>query len=127
MVSSEGLRAQLSPTSHVAELLRGLAGQVGKDSKKEEDLYETYLCWAKIKTATNSIAESLIGELETYIADLAAGRFELTTERVDLEKDVKNLSQELEAMKSQRNKEKEDFEEAKEEMDQAIGESRQGS
>jgi len=114
----------MSPISRVVELLKGLADQAEKDGKKEEDLYETYVCWAKTvidtKTATNSAAESRIDELETYIADLVAGRIELTTERVDLEKDVKSLFQELEAMESQRNKEKEDFEEAKKEMDQAI-------
>jgi len=111
----------LGPISCVAACLK--AWQM-KRGKKEEDLYETYVCWAKTvidtKTATNSAAESRIDELETYIADLAAGRIELTTERVDLEKDVKSLFQELEAMESQRNKEKEDFEEAKKEMDQAI-------
>jgi len=90
----------------------------------EEDLYETYVCWAKTvidtKTATNAAAQSRIDELETYIADLDAGRIELTTERVDLEKEIKDLSQELEAMEAQRDKEHADFLEAEKEMQQAI-------
>jgi peptidoglycan hydrolase CwlO-like protein len=106
------------------ELLKGLADQAEKEGKKEEDLYETYVCWAKTvidtKTATNAAAESRIDELETYIADLDAGRIELTSERVDLEKEIKGLLQELEAMEAQRNKERADFEEAEKEMNQAI-------
>merc|ERR1719329_1275972 len=119
-----GLRAQLSPITRVAELLQGLAAQAEKDGKKEEDLYETYVCWAKTvidtKTATNAAAQSRIDELETYIADLEAGRIELTSERADLEKEIKDLFQELETMKAQREKEKADFEAAEKEMDQAI-------
>merc|ERR1719460_616316 len=118
------LRAQLSPITRVAELLQGLAAQAEKDHKKEEDLYETYVCWAKTvidtKTATNAAAQSRIDELETYISDLDAGRIELTTERVDLEKEIKDLSQELESMEAQRDKEHADFLEAEKEMNQAI-------
>jgi hypothetical protein len=114
----------MSPISRVVELLKGLADQAEKEGKKEEDLYETYVCWAKTvidtKTATNAAAESRIDELETYIADLDAGRIELTSERVDLEKEIKGLLQELESMEAQRDKEQEDFEQAKKEMDQAI-------
>merc|ERR1719356_270843 len=107
-----GLRAQLSPITRVVELLQGLAEQAEKDGKKEEDLYETYVCWAKTvidtKTATNAAAQSRIDELETYISDLDAGRIELTTERVDLEKEIKTLMQDLEAMEAQRDKEHQD-------------------
>lgn len=119
-----GLQAQLSPISRVVELLKGLAEQAEKEHKKEEDLYETYVCWAKTvidtKTATNAAAETRIDELETYIADLDAGRIELTSERVDLEKAIKTLQQDLEAMEAQRDKEHSDFEEAEKEMKQAI-------
>jgi len=120
----EGLQAQLSPISRVVELLKGLAEQAEKEHKKEEDLYETYVCWAKTvidtKTATNAAAETRIDELETYIADLDAGRIELTSERTDLEKEIKVLLQDLEAMEAQRNKENEDFQDAAKEMNQAI-------
>jgi len=121
---SQGLQAQLSPISRVVELLKGLADQAEKEGKKEEDLYETFVCWAKTvidtKTGTNAAAETRIDELETYIADLEAGRIELTSERVDLEKEIKGLLQELESMEAQRNKEHEDFEQAEKEMKQAI-------
>jgi predicted nucleic acid-binding Zn-ribbon protein len=119
-----GLRAQLSPITRVVELLDGLAKQAAKDGKKEEDQYETYVCWAKTvidtKTATNEAAQSRIDELETYISDLDAGRIELTSERADLEKEIKDLFQELETMKAQREKEHEDFEAAEKEMTQAV-------
>ncbi len=92
----------MSPISRVVELLKGLADQAEKEGKKEEDLYETHVCWAKTvidtKTATNAAAESRIDELETYIADLDAGCIELTSERVDLEREIKGLLQELEAI-----------------------------
>merc|ERR1719329_1695334 len=82
----------LSPVSRVVELLKGLSKQIEKDGKKEEDLYETYVCWGKKvieeKTASNTKAASRIDMLETYIADLESGRIELTTERSDLEKEI---------------------------------------
>jgi predicted nucleic acid-binding Zn-ribbon protein len=122
--TAHGLRAQLSPITRVVELLEGLAKQAEKEGKKEEDLYETYVCWAKTvidtKTSTNEAAKTRIDELETYIADLEAGRIELTSERADLEKEIKDLFQELETMKAQREKEHADFEEAEKEMTQAI-------
>jgi len=118
------VRIQLSPISRVVELLNGLAETAEKEGKKEEDLYETYVCWAKTvidtKTATNAEATTRIDELEAYISDLEAGRVELTTERVDLEKEIKSLNQDLEAMKAQRDKENEDFVDAKDEMDKTI-------
>lgn len=122
--TANGLRAQMSPITRVVELLDGLAKQAEKDGKKEEDQYETYVCWAKTvidtKTATNEAASSRIDELETYISDLESGRIELTSERADLEKEIKDTFQELETMKAQREKEHADFEEAEKEMTQAI-------
>jgi len=128
--NADGLRAQLSPISRVVELLKGLAETAEKEGKKEEDLYETYVCWAKTvidtKTATNGEAQARVDELNAYIADLDAGRVELTTERVDLEKEIKDLNQELEALQRQREQEKEDFDAAKLEMEttiEALGEA----
>merc|ERR1719162_843605 len=115
---------QLSPISRVVELLNGLAETAEKEGKKEEDLYETYVCWAKTvidtKTHTNAEATTRIDELNAYIADLEAGRIELTTERVDLEKEIKDLNQDLEAMKNQRDQENEDFLAAKDEMEKTV-------
>jgi hypothetical protein len=122
--TADGLRAQMSPITRVVELLDGLAKSAAKDGKKEEDQYETFVCWAKTvidtKTATNEAAASRIDELETYISDLGSGRIELTSERADLEKEIKDLFQEMETMKAQREKEHADFEEAEAEMTQAI-------
>jgi len=118
------VRAQLSPISRVVELLNGLAETAEKEGKKEEDLYESYVCWAKTvidtKTQTNVEATTKIDELNAYIADLESGRIELTTERVDLEKEIKDLNQEMEAMTNQREQEHEDFEAAKEEMEATV-------
>lgn len=121
---NEAVRAQLSPISRVVELLNGLAETAEKEGKKEEDLYESYVCWAKTvidtKTGTNAEATTKIDELNAYIADLEAGRIELTTERVDLEKEIKGLNQDLESMKANRNQENEDFLAAKDEMEKTI-------
>jgi len=119
-----GLRTQLSPISRVVELLKGLAETAEKEGKKEEDLYESYVCWAKTvidtKTLTNGEAQARVDELNAYIADLDSGRVELTTERVDLEKAIKDLNQDLEGMKAERNQQNEDFLAAKDEMEATI-------
>jgi len=124
LVVNDVAAESLSPISRVVELLNGLAETADKEGKKEEDLYESYVCWAKTvidtKTQTNAEASTRIDELNAYIADLAAGRIELTTERVDLEKEIKDLMQEMESMKVQRDQEHEDFESAKEEMGATV-------
>jgi len=114
----------LSPVSRVVELLRGLSLQVEKEGKIEEGLYEDFVCWGKSiisqKTASNSAAAARINELETYIADLDAGRIELTSERADLEKDIAELMSDMETATAMRKKENEDFLDAEKEMNQAI-------
>jgi len=114
----------MSPVTRVVEMLQGLAKQTEADGKKEEDLYETFVCWAKTiidsKTASNAAAEARIQELQTYIADLDAGRIELTTERVDLEKELEEVLGDIETATEIREKEKADYASAKLEMTQAI-------
>jgi exonuclease VII small subunit len=116
--------AALSPVSRVVELLQALGKTIEEEGKKEEDLYESYVCWANSvieqKTASNVEADARIDTLETYIADLDAGRIELSSERIDLEKDIASLMSELEEAKALRAKEKADFEDAKAEMTSAI-------
>jgi len=120
-VSSSSL---LSPVTRVVELLQSLAKQVEKEGQKEEDLYETYVCWGKSvvdqKTATNAAADSRISELETYIADLNAGRIELTDERSNLEKEIEELLADTETSTAMRKKEHSDFLGAEDEMTKAI-------
>jgi hypothetical protein len=114
----------LSPITRVVELLNGLSKSAEEEGKKEEDLYESYVCWGKSvveqKTASNSAAEARIADLEQYISDLEAGRIELTDERAELEKDISTLLADLEEAKSLRTKEKADFEDASAEMHDAI-------
>jgi len=116
--------ATLSPVTRVVELLKGLSKQIEKEGEKEEDLYETFVCWGKSvieqKTATNAEAASRIDVLETYIADLESGRIELTDERQNLEKEVEELMADLEVAKETRTKEKSDFDDAEAEMKQAL-------
>jgi len=128
--SADGLRAQLSPVSRVVELMKGLAETAEKEGKKEEDLYESYVCWAKTvidtKTASNGEAQARVDELNAYIADLDSGRIELTSERVDLEKEIKVLNQDIEGLEAQRKQENEDYLAAKDEMEatiEALGEA----
>merc|ERR1719482_1377515 len=114
----------VNPITRVVELLEGLAKKVVQDGKMEEDLYDTYVCWAqtviKTKTATNAEAKSRIEELEAYIDDIKSGRIEFTSERADLEAAIKGLNEEMEAADDLRDKEKKDFEAAKAEMEKAI-------
>merc|ERR1719158_893725 len=115
---------KLSPVTRVVELLKGLSLQVEKEGKTEEDLYENFVCWGKSiigqKTRSNAAAEAKINELETYIADLDAGRIELTSERADLEKEIATLMSDMEEAKAMREKEHADFLEAEKEMEQAL-------
>merc|ERR1711934_1327504 len=94
------------------------------EHKAEEDLYETFVCWATSitsqKEASNAAANARLETLKTYLADLEAGRIELTTERVDLTKEIETLNADIELAKDMRKKENEDFEEAKDEMTKAI-------
>jgi len=125
---SAGLRAVQSvsgsPLTRVVDLLKGMASRVEDEMKAEEDLYETYVCWAKTvvsqKTQSNTKAASRKESLETYISDLDAGRVELTSERTDLEKEVAALTSDIETATALRDQEKEDYEAAKAEMDAAI-------
>eukprot|EP00747_Dinoflagellata_sp_TGD_P131458 gnl/TRDRNA2_/TRDRNA2_174964_c5_seq8.p1 gnl/TRDRNA2_/TRDRNA2_174964_c5~~gnl/TRDRNA2_/TRDRNA2_174964_c5_seq8.p1 ORF type:complete len:703 (+),score=285.87 gnl/TRDRNA2_/TRDRNA2_174964_c5_seq8:45-2153(+) len=117
-------QATLSPVTRVVELLKSLQKKIEQEGKKEEDLYETYVCWATnvidTKTASNTAAESRISELTTYIEDIEAGRVEFTGERATLEKELEGLHAELEAAKDLREKENKDFIEAEDEMNKAI-------
>jgi len=116
--------AQLSPITRVVELLQGLSKTAEKQGEQEESLYEKFVCWGKTvistKTATNAAAEARIQELETYIADIAAGRIEFTSERVDLEKDLEELNGAIEQATEMRKKENEEFKEAEDEMVKAV-------
>mmetsp|Transcript_109985 Transcript_109985/g.350241 ORF Transcript_109985/g.350241 Transcript_109985/m.350241 type:complete len:684 (-) Transcript_109985:87-2138(-) len=115
---------RLSPVTRVVELLKNLGAKVESELKSEEDLFETFECWARSvvsqKTASNAGATSRKESLTTYVADLDAGRIELTTERVDLEKEIDGLREDIEQAEGLRAKEKADFEAAKAEMQQAI-------
>jgi chromosome segregation ATPase len=114
----------VSPVTRVVKLLTGLSEKVESEGKKEKDLYETYVCWGKSvveqKEASNSAAESKIQELETYIADLDAGRITLTSERADLTKEIDELDHDIETTKAMREKEHHDFVVAEAEMKAAI-------
>jgi len=122
--AADATRASLSPVTRVVELLKDLSAKVEKDNKAEEDLYETFVCWAKSmvsqKTASNSAAESRIDMLATYISDLDSGRIELTSERKDLEKEIATLTTDIETSTNERNKEHKDFLDAEEEMEMAL-------
>jgi len=115
---------RLSPVTRVVELLKNLGAKVESELKSEEELFETFECWARSvvsqKTASNAAATSRKESLTTYVADLDAGRIELTTERVDLEKEIDGLREDIEQAEGLRAKEKADFEAAKAEMQQAI-------
>jgi hypothetical protein len=114
----------LSPVTRVVELLQALAKQAEADGKKEQDLYETYVCWGNSiidqKTASNAAAAARITELETYIADVKAGRIEMTDERTRLTKEIAELMADMESATALRKKEHAEFLEAEHEMEQAI-------
>jgi len=121
---AEGAATGQNPVSRVTKMLQDLSAKLQSDLKKEEDLFERYACWYKSvvdsKTASNSAAQSRIESLESYVADIDAGRIEFTTERADLELQLKGLNRDIEIADAKRVKEKADFEAAQTEMVQAI-------
>jgi len=122
-VQQRGL-GTLSPVTRVVQILKDLLVKTEHEHKTDEDLYETFVCWAKSmmgqKEASNAAANSRLETLKTYLADLEAGRIELTTERADLTKEIETLNADIELAKDMRKKENSDYEEAKEEMQKAI-------
>jgi len=115
---------QETPITRVVKLLQGMSVKTEMEGKIEEDLYEKFVCWAKTiigtKKTTNSAARSRIDELESYIADIEAGRIEFTSERTDLTKELKELNQDIESANTLREQEKKQFLAAKDEMTKAI-------
>jgi predicted nucleic acid-binding Zn-ribbon protein len=113
-----------SPVSRVAQLLKELAEKIDSELDAETQLYEDYVCWGKAvissKTTSNVEAQARIDSLKTYVADLEAGRIELTSERTDLTNEINELNGNLETAKALREKEKADYEAASKEFDQGI-------
>lgn len=124
LLAADAAKTKLSPVTRVVELLKGIQASVESEVKKEEDLYESFVCWGNsvvdAKTASNAAATSRIDNLNQYIADLDAGRIELTSERKDLEKEIEELNADMEAAETLREQEHAEFESAEEEMNQAI-------
>ena len=114
----------LSPITRVVELLKSLADKIEQEGKEEESLYKKFICWGTTtveeKTASNAAAESRLQSLETYVADIEAGRIEFTSERTDLEKELAQLHSDIEAAAAVRSQETKDFQSAQAEMDQSI-------
>jgi len=113
-----------TPVGRVVELLKGIEATAEEEGKTEEKLYNKYVCWATTvidtKTASNEVARKRIEELETYIADIDAGRIEFTTERVDLEKELGEINAAIESATALRKKENEEFLSAEEELKKAV-------
>merc|ERR1719230_837270 len=110
------VQVRLNPVTRVVELMKGLSAKIEEEGKAEEDLYETYVCWAKTvidtKTKTNEAADSRMSELKAYIADIDAGRIEFTDERGTLTKELADLNAEIETANDLREKQHADFLEA---------------
>merc|ERR1719443_2400544 len=113
-----------TPTSRVVSLLQGLSKEIAEEGKKEEDLYEAFVCWGnKViseKTKSNAAAQARIDELEAYLDDVKAGKIEFTTEREDLEKQIAELTAEIKSLVDHRAAEKKDYEASQAELKEAI-------
>jgi len=117
-------QTQTTPVRRVVSLLQSLVKKAEQDAKKDLEIYENYVCWAKSvidqKTATNAAASEKIDELKTFIADMDAGRIEFTGERADLTKELGEVNADIEKADSLNAKENSDYRAAKEEMTQAV-------
>jgi len=120
----EAGKASSNPVSRIVTLLNGLKGKLEQDLDAETDLYETYKCWVMstttTKTASNEAANSRIGNLNTYIADVEAGKITFTSENKDLGKQIAGLTDDLAQAETMRKTENKDFVAAKREMEMAV-------
>jgi len=118
------LGESLNPITRVAQLLEGLSDKVEADGKKEEKLYDNYVCWFKTVesqiTQSNEAANNRIKALEAYIDDIANGREEFTTEREDLAKEIGELQNQLEEEKATRDQARKEFQDLEAESTAAI-------
>jgi cell division septum initiation protein DivIVA len=123
-LTANAVTFEQSPVSRVVELLKNIEKTTEVEAKAEEGLYNKFVCWATTvidtKTASNEVASKRIQEMETYIADIEAGRVEFTTERVDLEKELEELNAGIEAATALRDTEHEEFLSAEEEMKKGV-------
>jgi hypothetical protein len=114
----------MSPVTRIVGLLQELQKEIEADHKKEEALYEKFVCWAKSvvsqKTMSNAEAEAELSSLQTYVSDLESGRVELTSERVDLEKEIAGLVTSLETAETARKQEHADYGEATAELELGV-------
>mmetsp|Transcript_47449 Transcript_47449/g.103125 ORF Transcript_47449/g.103125 Transcript_47449/m.103125 type:complete len:712 (-) Transcript_47449:50-2185(-) len=117
-------RTRLSPVTRIVDLLKGIANKVDEEQEKEESHFKDFKCWASTvisaKTESNAKAAARVESLETYVADIEAGRIEFTTERVDLEKEIASLTSDIESATAAHQKEVEDFAAAKDDMKKAM-------
>mmetsp|Transcript_106419 Transcript_106419/g.185123 ORF Transcript_106419/g.185123 Transcript_106419/m.185123 type:complete len:696 (+) Transcript_106419:81-2168(+) len=113
-----------NPVSRVVTLMKSLSAKLENEMKKEEDLFDTYACWAKSltseKEAAITKAERRIEDLTSYVADIDAGKIEFTTERTDLEKELAGLNADIETATAQRESQNDEFKAAEAEMNKAI-------
>lgn len=91
-VQQRGL-ASLSPVTRVVQLLKDLLEKTKDELKAEEDLYETFVCWATLIISQS--CQLPFTTLETYLADHDSGRIELTTDRADLTKEIETLNADI--------------------------------
>merc|ERR1719482_1486896 len=100
-----------SPVTRVVELLQDLAKKIEEEGKYEEDLYESYVCWAnKViseKSLTNKKAQTRIDYLKSYMEDIDGGKIEFTSESSDLEAEIKVMEDGIAKAEAQRKKEHE--------------------
>jgi len=116
--------ARPNPVTRVVSLLEGLAQQIEIELKNEQDLYDKFACWSKTfvesRTMANEKAQSRKDSLTAYVADLDAGRIELTSERVDLEREIGGYTTDIETAEMIRAKDHDDYLAADAEMAKAI-------
>eukprot|EP00927_Polykrikos_kofoidii_P067682 TRINITY_DN6312_c0_g1_i2.p1 TRINITY_DN6312_c0_g1~~TRINITY_DN6312_c0_g1_i2.p1 ORF type:complete len:757 (-),score=162.99 TRINITY_DN6312_c0_g1_i2:123-2393(-) len=126
LVSADSLEVVTrgTPVSRIVQLLQGLQDKLEGELETEEKQWKKYDCWAKsvknVKAATNSDAAARVTSLQSYIADIDAGKIEFTTERVDLQKQIAGLKKDLQIAADLRSSESKDTAAAKTELRQAV-------
>merc|ERR1719440_989263 len=115
----------MTPMQQTVELIRGLAKQVEKDGKDEQESFDTYACWCEKtmerKAADISSAKELITETEILIKKLKG---EIASHQAEIEQLNKDIAQNAAAIKEAqevRNKEHGEYMAERTESEQCIG------
>jgi len=107
------MESSANPIRRVVNMLQAMQKKVEEEGRKEEDLYEKFVCYCKTnkEKLTGSIAEAeaKISQLESLVKEDSAAKTQIDEELVNHKKDRADAQNAVETATKQRAKEKATF------------------